>query len=212
MGTETGIRRLASRPAVLVLADGTVFRGAAFGARCVRIGEVCFNTSMSGYQEILTDPSYAGQLVTLTSAHIGNYGVNSEDEESTHLWLSGLIVRECSRHPSNFRSAIGLPEYLKQHGIPGIERVDTRMLTRRVRETGAINVMLTEDIESQSFVPLGPLAVRSGRLAGIGVVTDETYNRDNCVDRREDPPVVAAPTVAARIATAAGRSATGAAC
>ena len=136
------------RPARLILADGTELHGRSFGHPDSLIGELVFNTSITGYQEILTDPSYRGQTVLLTQPHIGNYGVNQEDEESAKLWLSGLIVRECSRRPSNFRAAVGLPEYLRQHRIPAIERVDTRMLVRKVREAGAMNVMLTEDLET----------------------------------------------------------------
>ena len=105
------------KPAVLALADGTVYRGQAFGAETVGVGEVCFNTSLTGYQEILTDPSYRGQTVLLTQPHIGNYGVNSEDEESTRLWLSGLIVREACQRASNFRSGGELSDYLIQHDI-----------------------------------------------------------------------------------------------
>ena len=125
-----------------------MLRGRAFGAPRESIGELVFNTSLSGYQEILTDPSYRGQTVLLTNPHIGNYGVNSEDEESIRVWLSGLIVREACGRSSNFRSAGELDEYLIQHGVPGIDEVDTRMLTRRVRDHGAMRVLLTEDAEA----------------------------------------------------------------
>jgi carbamoyl-phosphate synthase small subunit len=132
----------------LVLEDGTECIGRSIGASVTTVGELVFNTSMSGYQEILTDPSYRGQTVLLTQPHIGNYGVNSEDEESSRLWLSGLIVREACGHSSNFRSAGELGAYLRQHGVPGIDGVDTRMLTRRVRTGGALRVLLTEDLET----------------------------------------------------------------
>jgi carbamoyl-phosphate synthase small subunit len=133
------------RPARLVLEDGTVCRGRAFGAPAERTGELVFNTSMSGYQEILTDPSYRGQTVLLTQPHIGNYGVNTEDEESHRLWLSGLVVREASRTTSNFRAGTDLDSYLVQHGVPGIEQVDTRMLVRMVREHGELRALISED-------------------------------------------------------------------
>ncbi|HLU38168.1 MAG TPA: glutamine-hydrolyzing carbamoyl-phosphate synthase small subunit [Planctomycetota bacterium] len=136
------------RPGRLILEDGTVCIGRSFGAPVTTIGELVFNTSMSGYQEILTDPSYRGQTVLLTQPHIGNYGVNSEDEESSRIWPSGLIVREACAHSSNFRSAGELSDYLRQHQVPGIDGVDTRMLTRRVRTGGAMRVMLTEDLDT----------------------------------------------------------------
>ncbi len=135
-------------PARLVLEDGTVQHGRAFGADTESIGELVFNTSITGYQEILTDPSYRGQTVLLTQPHIGNYGVNSEDEESTHLWLSGLVVREACGRGSNFRSGGELSDYLLQHGVPAIEEVDTRMLTRRVRTGGAMRALITEDVDT----------------------------------------------------------------
>ncbi|MCA8953574.1 MAG: glutamine-hydrolyzing carbamoyl-phosphate synthase small subunit [Planctomycetes bacterium] len=135
------------RPAArLVLEDGTVLLGRGFGAAADSIGELVFNTSMSGYQEILTDPSYRGQTVLLTQPHIGNYGVNSEDEESAKLWLSGLVVREACHRASNFRSGAELSDYLAQHGVPGIEGVDTRMLTRRIRDHGEQRVLITRDL------------------------------------------------------------------
>lgn len=136
------------KPARLALEDGTCLTGRSFGAPTETVGELVFNTSISGYQEILTDPSYRGQTVLLTQPHIGNYGVNSEDEESSRLWLSGLIVREASTRGSNFRSGGELYDYLIQHKVPGIEEVDTRMLTRRVRSAGALKVLITEDMDS----------------------------------------------------------------
>ena len=123
------------RKAFLALADGTVFHGVAFGARKDAVGEVVFNTGMCGYQEILTDPSYAGQFVTLTYPEIGNYGVNPEDVESRGLWLSGLVVGEVNE-PSNYRSEKSLDEYLKEAGKPGIYGVDTRALTEHIRDHG----------------------------------------------------------------------------
>ena len=135
-------------PAKLVLEDGTVLTGRGFGAATETVGELVFNTSMTGYQEILTDPSYRGQTVLLTQPHVGNYGVSSEDEESARLWLSGLVVREACERASNFRSAVELADYLAQHGVPGIEGIDTRMLTRLVRDRGEQRVLITRDLAS----------------------------------------------------------------
>ena len=124
------------RAAFLALADGSVFRGVAFGARVDRVGEVVFNTGMSGYQEIVTDPSYAGQIVTLTAAEVGNYGTNPEDVESRGLFLNGLVIQNLNE-PSNYRSAQSLDAYLKANGVPGLYGVDTRALTLRLRDGGS---------------------------------------------------------------------------
>ena len=123
------------RTAFLALDDGTVFHGVAFGAKKDALGEVVFNTGMSGYQEILTDPSYAGQFVVLTTAEVGNYGINSADTESRALFLSGLVIGDLTE-PSNWRSEKSLDDYLRENGIPGIYGVDTRTLTRHIREHG----------------------------------------------------------------------------
>lgn len=123
--------------AILALADGTVFRGISIGAPGHTVAEVVFNTAMTGYQEILTDPSYSGQIVTLTYPHIGNTGVNLEDVESTKIHAAGLIVRNCPARLSNFRSTQSLPDYLKSQGIVAIAEIDTRKLTRILREGGA---------------------------------------------------------------------------
>jgi len=123
--------------AILALADGTVFKGVSIGAEGQTVAEVVFNTAMTGYQEILTDPSYSGQIVTLTYPHIGNTGVNLEDVESTKIHAAGLIVRNCPEQLSNFRSTQSLPDYLKAQGIVAIAEIDTRKLTRILREGGA---------------------------------------------------------------------------
>tara|TARA_R110002126_G_scaffold97190_8_gene226739 strand:+ start:13721 stop:14863 length:1143 start_codon:yes stop_codon:yes gene_type:complete len=128
-----------TKSALLVLEDGTVFHGTAIGAEGVSVGEVVFNTSMTGYQEILTDPSYAEQIVTLTYPHIGNTGTNSEDEESGQVWAKGLIIRDLPLLASNFRNQLSLSQYLSQHNILGIADIDTRKLTRILREKGAQN-------------------------------------------------------------------------
>ena len=126
-------------PAILALADGTVFRGRSIGATGQAVAEVVFNTAITGYQEILTDPSYAGQFVTLTYPHIGNVGVNSEDVESSKIWASGLIIRDLSSIVSNFRSEQTLDAYLTAAGVVGISDIDTRKLTRLLRDKGAQN-------------------------------------------------------------------------
>lgn len=126
-------------PALLALEDGSVFHGYAVGATGETVGEVVFNTAMTGYQEILTDPSYAKQIVTLTYPHIGNTGVNVEDEESASVHAAGLIVRDVPRRASNWRSTESLPDYLKRHGIVALAGIDTRRLTRILRDKGALN-------------------------------------------------------------------------
>ena len=126
-------------PAILVLADGSVFRGQAIGAEGVGVGEVVFNTSMTGYQEILTDPSYRRQIVTLTYPHIGNVGANPEDEESGQVHAAGLVIRDLPRLASNFRMRQTLPDYLAERGVVAISGIDTRRLTRLLREKGAQN-------------------------------------------------------------------------
>jgi carbamoyl-phosphate synthase small subunit len=133
----SGTKSITKTVAILALADGTVFRGISIGAPGHTVAEVVFNTAMTGYQEILTDPSYSGQIVTLTYPHIGNTGVNLEDVESTKIHAAGLIVRNCPARLSNFRSTQSLPDYLKSQGIVAIAEIDTRKLTRILREGGA---------------------------------------------------------------------------
>jgi carbamoyl-phosphate synthase small subunit len=131
----------APTPALLVLRDGELFEGEAIGALddgCVATGEVVFNTSLSGYQEIVTDPSYAGQIITFTYPHIGNYGTNPDDDESRRPFCSGVIVRDLARRPSSWRSTEALPDFLARHGVPGITGIDTRRLTRHLRDSGAV--------------------------------------------------------------------------
>jgi carbamoyl-phosphate synthase small subunit len=142
-----------SKPAKLALEDGTVYAGTSIGADGEVDGEVCFNTSMTGYQEILTDPSYRGQIVTMTYPQIGNYGINAEDVESWRPQLAGFVVREHSRVQSNFRSERSLSEYLKSSGIVAIESIDTRALVRRLRSGGAMRgVLSTVDLDDASLV------------------------------------------------------------
>ena len=133
----------AFKPAILALEDGSIFRGAAFGADATIAGECVFNTSMTGYQEIITDPSYFGQIVTMTAVQIGNYGINAEDEEANAPKASGFVVREVSPVVSNWRSTMSLDAYLKKYGIPGISEVDTRALTKKLRVSGAMKCCLS---------------------------------------------------------------------
>jgi len=139
--------------AKLALIDGTIFEGEAFGAQGESTGEVVFNTSMTGYQEILTDPSYAGQIVTMTYPLIGNYGANYEDLESERPHVRGFVVRELSRIRSNFRSEFDLDDFLRRHGIIGVQGVDTRALTRHIRLQGAMmGILSTVDLDDRSLV------------------------------------------------------------
>ena len=126
-------------PALLVLADGSVFKGVSIGHDGTATGEVVFNTAMTGYQEILTDPSYMGQMVTLTYPHIGNTGTNAEDAESLKCYAAGLIIRDLPLLPSNWRMTETLPAYLRRNGVVAIADIDTRRLTRLIREKGAQN-------------------------------------------------------------------------
>lgn len=133
---------MSDRDALLVLADGTVFRGRSFGAEGESVGELVFNTAMTGYQEILTDPSYSRQIVTLTSPHVGNTGINPDDAESERIYAAGLVVRSATARSTHWRSAESLPDYLRRHSILGIEEIDTRKLTRILREHGAVSACL----------------------------------------------------------------------
>src|SRR5437660_1551974 len=131
--------------ALLALEDGRIFEGESFGAAGTRIGEVCFNTSMTGYQEVLTDPSYRGQIVAMTYPLIGNYGTNAIDQESTQPHVRGFVIEELSEIPSNWRSEISLDQYLRKWEIPGIQGIDTRALTRHLRTRGAMKACLTTE-------------------------------------------------------------------
>lgn len=158
------------RPAKLALADGTVYTGNAFGADGTRTAEAVFNTSMAGYQEILTDPSYAGQMVTMTYPQIGNYGVNSEDVESDRPHVEGLIVRELSSIVSNFRAEQSLEDYLKKTGIVGLEGIDTRALTKKLRAEGVMNGVLSTEILDET--ELVRMAKQSPGLLGRDLVKE----------------------------------------
>ncbi len=160
------------KSAKLVLENGTIFSGISFGEIGETIGEVCFNTGMTGYQEILTDPSYCGQLVTMTYPHIGNYGVNPEDVESNKIQAAGFIVREENVVPSNFRSTQSLGEYLRDQKIVGIQEIDTRMLTRILRDEGAMNgIISTTDLDNVSLLKKVKAAPSMDGLDLVKVVT-----------------------------------------
>ena len=170
-----------SSPAILALEDGSIFKGLAIGAEGISVGEVVFNTAMTGYQEILTDPSYARQIVTLTYPHIGNTGTNSEDEESTQVWAAGLVIRDLPLLASNYRNEQGLQEYLEQRGIVAIADIDTRRLTRILRDKGALSgcLMAGEDIdEARALAEARGFAGLKGMDLAKEVSVDKPYNWD----------------------------------
>jgi len=169
---SVGLR--ARRPAALALADGTVYRGVAFGARAVAAGEVCFNTSMTGYQEIVTDPSYAGQIVTMTYTQIGNVGANPEDDESPRPYLSGFVVKELFEEPSNWRAREPLPAFLERWGVPGVAGIDTRALVRRIRDGGFQMGVVSTDPELQDAAALVRAAREAPPLDGRDLVATVT--------------------------------------
>ena len=158
--------------AILALEDGSVFHGQGFGAKASASGEVCFNTSMTGYQEILTDPSYKGQIVTMTYPLIGNYGVNMQDMESWRPHAAGFVIRELSPVVSNWRSDFSLEKYLEENGIPGIQGIDTRALTKKLRVRGALNGFIsTEEISADEAVRRAKEFV----FAGVDYVKEVTH-------------------------------------
>ncbi|AOS32111.1 glutamine-hydrolyzing carbamoyl-phosphate synthase small subunit [Xanthomonas oryzae pv. oryzae] len=167
-----------TQPAILVLEDGTVFEGESVGANGLSVGEVVFNTAMTGYQEVLTDPSYARQMVTLTYPHIGNTGFTDQDDEACKIWASGLIVRDVPRRPSNWRSQVALPEWLQARGVVAISGIDTRKLTRLLRQNGAQNGALMAgeiDVEKALDAARRFPGLKGMDLAKV-VSTESTYN------------------------------------
>jgi carbamoyl-phosphate synthase small subunit len=170
--------------ALLALEDGSLFRGEGFGARASACGEVCFNTSMTGYQEILTDPSYKAQIVTMTYPLIGNYGVNRQDVESWRPHVAGFVIRELSPVVSNWRADLSLPAYLEENGIPGIQGIDTRALTKKLRVRGAMNGFIsTEDLSDSE-------ALERARtwpgLAGVDYVKEVTHRESFLWDAKDE--------------------------
>ena len=164
----------APAPARLALADGTVFRGISHGARTVQTGEVCFNTSMTGYQEILTDPSYAGQIVAMTYTQIGNVGANRDDHEAERPHLRGFITKELFATPSNYRSVESLPAFLERSGIPALSAIDTRALVKRIRTQGFQNACISTDPEVQGDAELVDRARSAPDLGEIDLVSQVT--------------------------------------
>ena len=174
-----------SKEAILALEDGRIFRGRAWGAIGERTGEVVFNTSMMGYQEILTDPSYAGQIVTMTYPLIGNYGVNPEDIESRRPFIEGFVVREWSEVTSNWRATMSLDEYLKHYGIVGISDIDTRALVRHIREKGAMRACISSvDLDEQSLIAKAKAAPEMlGRNLVDEVTCGDSYEWSEKIDQ-----------------------------
>lgn len=172
-----------AKSALLVLADGSVYRGWSTGAIKTAVGEVVFNTGITGYQEVLTDPSYCGQIVIFTYPELGNTGVNPEDEESSHPQVRGLIARNICQRPSNWRATQSLPDYLREHEIPGIYGIDTRELTRKIRATGAMNGGISTELDEDELLR----QVRSApSMAGLNLVkevtTKDVYEWSNPTD------------------------------
>ncbi len=163
------------RNAFLILEDGRTFRGGGFGAPGLALGEVVFNTAMTGYQEVLTDASYAGQIVALTYPHVGNYGVNDDDVESRGIFLSALVVRSYEDFYSNWRATASLGEFLERHGVPGLSGIDTRALTRHIREAGAMRGAVAVGSYDEGEVLERVLA--SPPMAGRDLVRDVTRDR-----------------------------------
>jgi carbamoyl-phosphate synthase small subunit len=163
--------------AILVLEDGRTFHGESYGAAGETFGEAVFNTGMTGYQETLTDPSYHRQVVVMTAPHIGNTGMNDEDPESRRIWVSGYVVRDPARRPSNWRSVRSLDDELRDQGVVGISGIDTRALTRHLRERGAMRVGISS-VESTPGALLARVRA-SAQMAGADlageVTTDEAY-------------------------------------
>ena len=169
--------------AILALEDGSLFHGEGFGARASACGEVCFNTSMTGYQEILTDPSYKGQIVTMTYPHIGNYGVNRQDVESWRPHVSGFVIRELSPVISNWRADGSLADYLEENGIPGIQGIDTRALTKKLRVRGALNGFIST--EGTSDAEASRRAREWPGLVGVDYVKEVTHREAFLWDERD---------------------------
>src|SRR4026207_2282007 len=170
--------------AILALEDGSVFHGGDFGAQASACGEVCFNTSMTGYQEILTDPSYKGQIVTMTYPLIGNYGVNLQDVESWRPHVAGFVVRELSPIVSNWRADFSLSDYLEKNGLPGLQGIDTRALTKKLRVRGAMKGFISNlDISDAD-------AVRRARewpgIVGVDYVKEVTHKEPFAWDAKDE--------------------------
>ena len=196
----------AARPALLVLEDGSIYKGWSFGAAGTTMGEVVFNTGMTGYQEVMTDPSYCGQIVTFTYPELGNTGVNAEDEESERPQVRGAIAKNICDRPSNWRSTQSLGDYLKTHNIPGIYGIDTRALTRKLRSAGAMNGAISSELldPEELIRQLQALPSMEGLNLVKEVTTDKAYewnevtqqdwafSSDQAVEKDADPLTVVA--------------------
>lgn len=177
--------------AILALADGTIFRGKGFGASAEAAGEVVFTTSMTGYQEVCTDPSFRGQIVCMTYPLIGNYGVNDDDDQSHQAWISGLVVREAATFPSNWRSTGTIDEYLKRHNIPGISGIDTRALTRHIRSVGDLRAVIVHnavDLSDEEIIERAKSAPLPGERDVVGEV--QVFEEVTFGDENSGPSVV----------------------
>ncbi len=181
------------QPAVLALEDGTVFRGFSCGAPGETSGEICFNTGLVGYLEVITDPSYAGQIVCMTYPQIGNYGVNEDDAQAPQIALQGLVVRDMCAHPSNWRSHESLPDFLREHDVVAIEGIDTRALVRHIREAGAMRAVLsTLDLDETSLIAKAQAATplpEENYVAQVSRESIESYHYEACYDFAKDAPV-----------------------
>jgi carbamoyl-phosphate synthase small subunit len=160
--------------AILALEDGRLFEGRAFGATGTTTGEICFNTSMTGYQEVITDPSYRGQIVAMTYPQIGNYGINPEDAESSAPHVRGFVIGELSPVASNWRSRQSLPDYFQQYGVVGIEHVDTRALTKHLRSRGAMRACLTTELDSEAAIKAAQASPSMEGMDYVQEVSTET--------------------------------------
>jgi len=177
--------RATEMSAILALEDGTVFHGQAFGAKTSACGEVCFNTSMTGYQEILTDPSYKGQIVTMTYPLIGNYGINRQDVESWRPHVAGFVIHELSPVVSNWRADATLAEYLEENGIPGIQGVDTRALTKKLRVVGAMKGFISTEGGISEVEAVERARAWHG-MVGMDYVKEVTHAEPFCWDEKDE--------------------------
>ena len=168
--------------AILLLEDGRIFKGFSLGAIGQSIGEVCFNTGMTGYQEILTDPSYCSQIVAMTSPHIGNYGINNEDVESSKIQVSGFIIKEETLIPSNWRSIKSIGEYLKDQGVVGIKDIDTRALTIHLRDNGSMNGIISS--LKQNIKSMKKTLKNYPQMKGLDLVKKVTTKKKTSMDQK----------------------------
>lgn len=188
--SSTPPRYVPAWDAALALADGTIFRGKGFGASTEGLGEVVFTTSMTGYQEVCTDPSFRGQIVCMTYPLIGNYGVNDDDDQSRQPWIAGLVVHESATQPSNWRAKGTIHEYLKQHGIPGLSGVDTRALTRHIRSVGDLRAALVHNAKQYSDEELVAMAQRAPLPGEQNVVGEVMLDRELTFGEENNGPHV----------------------